>query len=174
MPVKPLRRPRGRLFGTVPTGSARARLDQRSTHKRWNAITLPASLDGGPAAKAACLRIFVERWCHLGRIQHNHDRAAFPRRGTSPHRWLLRCRGRTRPRASENSGVGSPVASAPRNETRAPSARGLNRPHFSRRIVTIERRFALDESTACFQLPNKWLDSITILRNCLLGSRKSC
>ena len=38
-----------------------------------------------------------------------------------------------------------------------PSVRGLNQPHFSRQIGTMERRFTPDRSAACFQIPNKWL-----------------
>ena len=113
-----------------------------STHKRWNAMALPASLDRGPAAEGSCLRIFVERSCHLGLIQHNHDRVATRVAAPVPKMVAAMSWPDEAACVREERCLVAPGCFAPRDETRTPSAGDLNQPYFSHRIVTMERRFA--------------------------------
>jgi hypothetical protein len=172
LPVKRVPPPRGRLFGTVPDRPLEPSIGSDiSTQERWNPIRLPASLDRGPAAKAWFLPILVERWCHLGLIQNERNRVASRVAAPLPADSccdVVAGRGRVRPR-----------------KWCLVASRLLRAQELHHEVVSIGRILAARLSqlsavsrpmraTACFQLPNKWLDSITILRRCLLGSRKTC
>ena len=135
-PVKRVPRPGGRFLRQSATGPASVRLDQifRPTRDgtRWR-CQRPST------AGLPCLRLFVERGCHLGPIQRNRDRTASCVAASDS---TDRCRDVV---AGRSAVFGRPGGSVLRAETRTPSVRGLNQPHFSHRIDTMERRFTPDQ-----------------------------